>query len=449
MPLFDPQALAVSTGGSWGDGLLPEPLPGFCFDARRLEAGQCFIALSGGARDGHEFIVQAEAQGAAAVLVEREVESALPQLVVEDTLLAMEAIATAHRAQFDKPVVGITGSCGKTSTKEMLRLVMGDAQAHATAGNWNNRIGVPMTLFGLDAANQSAAVVEAGINQPGEMAHLGAMIAADCVILTNIGPAHLELLKTIDNIAEEKVELFLKAKPDAPLILPNAAYKFPALAARADRAIVLAKANEAVSPEPKQIIRYRLNGSQLRIGEHSYRIESSSAGICLNAALVIVAAQLLGRSEEQIRAIENWRPDANRGRIASKHGQTFYIDCYNANPASMVDAFKAFADSVPVGLPRYYVLGAMNELGADAVRLHREVAEALKLRQRDRVCLIGPETLTEAYREGLSAKPEQIVSADSIEKIQSVIAPFAGAIFLKGSRSYALEQLLPESIRTS
>ncbi len=446
---FNPKTLAEWTGGQWQDGRLPDALSGFCFDARQLEAGQCFVALSGGARDGHEFIAQAEAQGAAAALVERPTDSALPQIVVADTLLGMEAIATAVRARFDKPVIGITGSCGKTSTKEMMRLVVGGELAHATAGNWNNRIGVPMTLFGLDQSKQSAAVIEAGINQPGEMEHLGAMIRADCVIVTNIGPAHLELLKTEENVASEKVQLLLKAKPGAPLILPNAAYKMPALAACADRAIVLAKVNESVTPIPKQIVRYRLNGRQLRIGEQTYRIESSSAGICLNAALAIVTGQVLKRSDAQIRSIESWQPDANRGRIASKRGQTFYIDCYNANPTSMVDAFKAFVDSVPVGLPRCYVLGAMNELGSNEVRLHREVAEAVKLRQRDRVCLVGPDHLTAAYREGLAVRPEQIVVADAVEKIQSVIAPFAGAIFLKGSRSYALERLLPEALRTS
>ena len=207
--------------------------------------------------------------------------------------------------------------------------------------------------------------------------------------------------------------------------------------------------NEAVSPEPKRIVRYRLNGSQLQLGDQTYRIESSSSGICLNAALAIVAGDVLGRAADQLAAIEDWQPDAKRGRIASKGGQTFYVDCYNANPTSMVDAFKAFVDSVPVGLPRCYVLGAMNELGADELRLHREVAESIKLRQRDRVCLVGPEHLTAAYREGLAAKAEQITMAVSADKIDSVIAPFTGAIFLKGSRSYALEKLLPEPLRTS
>ncbi|MGB0257187.1 MAG: UDP-N-acetylmuramoyl-tripeptide--D-alanyl-D-alanine ligase [Coraliomargarita sp.] len=449
MAQFDPQQLAEWTRGEWLDGRVPETVNGFSFDARQLEVGQCFIALSGGSRDGHEFVAQAAENGALAALVEKPLNLDLPQLVVADTLLAMEAIATAHRSNFNNPVIGITGSCGKTSTKEMLRRVMGGKQAHATAGNWNNRIGVPMTLFELNAAKHSAAVVEAGINQPGEMSHLGAMIAADCVILTNIGPAHLELLKTLENVAAEKVQLLLQAKSNAFIIMPNSAYQMPALAACADRAIVLAKVNEAVSPEPKRIVRYRLNGSQLQLGDQTYRIESSSSGICLNAALAIVAGDVLGRTADQLAAIEDWQPDAKRGRIASKGGQTFYVDCYNANPTSMVDAFKAFVDSVPIGLPRCYVLGAMNELGADELRLHREVAETIKLRQRDRVCLVGPEHLTAAYREGLTAKAEQITMVDSADKIDSVIAPFTGAIFLKGSRSYALEKLLPEPLRTS
>ena len=405
-----------------------------------------FHTLSSGARDGHEFILQA-GHGAVAALVEHVSDSALRNCTSPTVCWPWKP--SRRRS------AGVSESCHRDYRQLWQNLDEGNVAAgdggragHATAG-WNNRIGVPMTLFGLDADKHCAAVIEAGINQPGEMAHLGAMIGADCVILTNIGPAHLELLKNVDNVASEKVQLLVHAQAKAPLILPNAAYQLPALAACAERAIVLAQDNETVSPEPKQIVRYRLNGRQLRLEDKSYRIESSSTGICLNAALAIVAGRVLGRSDGQIAMIEDWQPDASRGRIASKGGQTFYIDCYNANPTSMLDALNAFIDAVPVGLPRCYVLGAMNELGADAQRLHREVAAALKLRQRDRVCLVGPEHLTAAYCEGLNVAPEQIRAVETIDKLDSVITPFTGAIFLKGSRSYALEKLLPESLRIS
>jgi UDP-N-acetylmuramoyl-tripeptide--D-alanyl-D-alanine ligase len=183
MQQFDPVDLAAWTLGTWHEARRPDAISGFCFDARQLKPGECFVALSGGARDGHDFVAQAIELGASAFLVEHLQATDLPQLIVEDSLLAMGAIAGAVRRRFQNPVVGITGSCGKTSTKEMLRAVLGDACTHATAGNWNNRIGVPMTLFGLDAEKHDFAVIEAGINQPGEMIELGEMIQADLTII--------------------------------------------------------------------------------------------------------------------------------------------------------------------------------------------------------------------------------------------------------------------------
>ena len=150
MTRFDPKELKAWSNGIWLEGTEPRSVSGFCFDARRIRAGECFVALSGGERDGHDFVAQAVAGGASALLVEHPQNAPIPQLVVDDSLVAMGMIAANVRAKFTQPVIGITGSCGKTSTKEMLRVILDEARTHATAGNWNNRIGVPMTLFGLD-----------------------------------------------------------------------------------------------------------------------------------------------------------------------------------------------------------------------------------------------------------------------------------------------------------
>ena len=163
---------------------------------------------------------------------------ALPQLKVADSLVALGAIGAAVRSKFSMPVVGITGSCGKTSTKEMLRCLLGEDRTHATAGNWNNRIGVPMTLLGLDSSPHDFAVIEAGINQPDEMRQLGQMIQADLIVLTNIEAAHLELLGSLEGIATEKSLLAEHAKPDSPIILPADALRYHAYKKLAHRAIV-------------------------------------------------------------------------------------------------------------------------------------------------------------------------------------------------------------------
>lgn len=448
--MFNPEQLAQYTGGSWSTST-PPAIDGFCFDARQIQSGQCFVALSGGARDGHEFIKQAAQGGAVAAIVERLLPISLPQLQVTDSLVALGAIGAAVRSQFKQPVIGVTGSCGKTSTKEMLRVLLGESRTHATAGNWNNRIGVPMTLFGLDSITHDFAVIEAGINQPDEMGQLGQMIQADLNVLTNIGPAHLELLGSLENVAAEKSLLAQHAVSDSPIVLPADALRFPAYARLAERAIVLVGAEEA-APElsVREVVRYHLDGvaggrHELCLGGQSYLIASPSRGIASNAALAIVAAQRLGVDAADIRErIQAWRPSGSRGRIEAFGAQTFYIDCYNANPASMQDALQAFVRSAPQGVARLYILGAMNELGDFAVEQHQAIGRQLKVRPQDRAIFIGPAALTQAYAAGVAS--DQCVCVENFEKVKSTVAQFEGAIFLKGSRSYQLEKLLPDAL---
>jgi UDP-N-acetylmuramoyl-tripeptide--D-alanyl-D-alanine ligase len=456
---LDPHRLAKWSNGTWLGNNVPKEIKGFCFDARQLKLGECFVALSSGARDGHEFAKQAVEKGASALLVEHSQELPVPQLVVDDSLLAMGAIGAAVRQHFSGPVVGITGSCGKTSTKEMLRLLLGDCRTHATAGNWNNRIGVPMTLFGLDSVLQDFAVIEAGINQPGEMVELGAMIEADLTIITNIASAHLELLGSLERVAAEKAQLALRSRVHAPIVMPNSVLQFSPFFAYSGRALVLAAEGESVSPESRRVIRYRLHvhGAEhstidLRDGSsvERYQIASPSEGMCVNAALAIVAARELGVSVAAVgQRIADWRPSTTRGHLETRGAQSFYIDCYNANPASMYDALTAFVRVARCDRPRIYVLGAMNELGERAVVLHREIGQQLRLRAEDRAYFVGPNTLTQAYFDGAvraGCTFDQLSMSRDIEKIKSDIAGFSGSLFLKGSRLYALEQLLPPGI---
>lgn len=449
MTAFEPVELAAWTGGSWLGGLHPEGVAGFCFDTRQIQPGECFIALTPGQRDGHDFVAQALREGASAALVERELDLEIPQLVVSDTLLAMEAIGSAVRCHFKGRVIGVTGSCGKTSTKEMLRHLLGPDATHATRGNWNNRIGVPMTLLGLHQSGKSAAVVEAGINQPGEMSHLGGMIQADLVVVTNIGPAHLEKLGSLQGVAREKSLLMEHARENAGLILPASAFRHEAFSRFADRAVVLAQDGETVEGNPRTILRYQTEAGEIRIeelfGETTFTVASHSPGIHANAVLALVAAHRSGIPGEQLKErLAAWNPGENRGLLVERDGRPCYLDCYNANPASMADALSAFAISVPRHEPRCYVLGAMRELGPDAVDLHTESVRGLKLRPGDIACLVGPEEFRAAYRRGMESAPEQVHEAASAAELQSIIASFHGALFLKGSRSFALEQLLSE-----
>jgi UDP-N-acetylmuramoyl-tripeptide--D-alanyl-D-alanine ligase len=457
MTSFDPREIANWTGGSWLGSLCGE-IKGFCFDARRIQSGECFVALSGGSRDGHDFVGQAEAGGATALMVERQVDSSLPQLMVADCLLALGKLGAGVRAGYTKPVVGITGSCGKTSTKEMLRLLLGEDECHATAGNWNNRIGVPMTLLGLEPKSHNFAVIEAGINQPQEMQLLGEMIRADLTILTNIGPAHLELLGSLENIAVEKSQVACEGVMDSPIILPAEALMYPAFAELSERAVVLLPQGASEPALPlRDLIHYGVEASDcgqshlLQVSGQSYQIQCASRGMAVNAALAITAALRLGVSSKEIRPrIEAWRPGSDRGRFEILGFQAFYVDCYNANPASMKDALQAFIRIVPKNTAKLFVLGAMNELGDFAEEAHQQTGQRLKLGPRDLAYFIGPDPLTAAYRKGALAnfaQEKQVRCVDNTEGLKSIVADFEGAIFLKGSRSYCLEQLLPDKTK--
>ena len=458
MDALDPESVAAWTGGTWLDGTLPGGIGGFHFDTRQIEPGACFVAL-GGERDGHAFVGQAARAGAVAALVERPVAAPCPQLLVPDTLEAMAAVAAARRRGFTGPVVGITGSSGKTSTKEMLRRLLGADATHATPGNWNNRIGVPMTLFRLDPATHRSAVIEAGINQPGEMEVLGSMIGADVVLLTNIGPAHLERLGSLEAIAAEKIALARHARARAPVYVPLEACPYPAIAALGERLRPVALAGSETVGENRPVAVYSIESvedgrTRFQLLPHEgvavpFVLHSASRGMVSNAALALCVARSLGVDWPMLRErLAAWRPAADRGAVYRAGDRLVYADCYNANPASMRDAMDTFVRLCPEGQARCWVLGAMDELGPQSASMHRAVGEALVLRPQDRACFVGPEPLTAAYAAGAlagGARAAQLRQAEKAAAIESFVAGFDGALFFKGSRSYALEMLLPES----
>jgi len=452
MPTFTAESLARVTGGTWTH--LPlAPLVGFVHDTRQLAAGQIFVAIRTAKRDGHDFIRDAEKAGASAALVSRiDPVHTLAQLLVPDVLQAFHAIAREHRRSFKGPVIGISGSAGKTSTKNLLATLLGGEPAVlSTEGNLNNHLGVPLTLTRLDPARHRYAVIEAGISQTGDMAPLAAMIEPDIAIITLVAPAHLEALGTLENVAREKATLPAAA---GFAIFGKHCLEFGAFRDLKVRTMVVEPAEVIRPAEPSLdtvyfAISHRGDLTALSVAYGpppplTFTFPRVSDGMAHNAVLAICAALWLGVPQEKVQArLQAWRPSGLRGEIRRESNRLVYLDCYNANPASMADALASFYQIAPSAEPRLLVIGGMEELGEESTRYHRALGRMLHLRPGDFCYVIGSEA--EAVRLGAiesGNREDQVSIAPSVEPIAAHVSGFRGSVFVKGSRRHALERAL-------
>lgn len=427
-------------------------------DTRQLRAGQVFVALKTDKRDGHDFLGAAHIAGASAALVARaDASLPLPQLVVADPLTAFQAIARAHRKLFRGPVIGISGSAGKTSTKNLLALLLGGEEGGvlATEGNLNNHIGVPLTLTRLDPDRHRFAVIEAGISAPGEMEVLGAMIEPDFAIITLVAPAHLQELGGVEGVARAKAALPASVHTGGSALFPQSCMAFEAFRTLKVNTWRLGRADLPLSAdlppantfftlmqcaeETLIAMRDSVSGKAL-----NFVLRRVSDGMAQNAALAIRAALLLGVKADVIRErLARWRPAALRGELRREDGRLLYIDCYNANPAAMTDALDAFYALAPDTDPRLLVIGCMGELGAESRQYHEALGRAIHLRRQDHLFIIGDEA--EDVRKGAlanNAAKLQVEVVKTLDPVRTHLATFKGAVFIKGSRRYQLETIL-------
>jgi UDP-N-acetylmuramoyl-tripeptide--D-alanyl-D-alanine ligase len=475
MPEFDARQLAAWSGGRWTAP--PGPLRGFSVDTRTIRRGEAFVALRTPKRDGHAFLGAAQAAGAgAAIVAAADASCALSQLVVADPLAALQAIARAHRRAFAGRVVGISGSAGKTSTKDLLALLLGGAsgvhatevnpvsgpageplfpgRVLATEGNLNNHLGVPLTLTRLDPREHDVAVIEAGISAPGEMQPLADMIAPDVAVITLVAAAHTEALGGIAGVAREKAVLPAATRSGGLAIFPRPVAEFPAFRALGGRTLVVERADPARADRAEGTARFRITHAEaattlVLASGFTPPLELTcrrvSDGMAQNLALAACAALWLGVSPSLIQArVGSWQPAKWRGELRREAGRLLYLDCYNANPASMADALAAFTSVAPASEPRLFLIGCMEELGPEAAAHHRELGRSLELREGDRVFVIG--THADEVRAGVAERggaAEQVQVITSLAAVAPVVAAWRGAVFVKGSRRYQLEQVLP------
>ena len=441
MSLWTAKDAATATGGrAVGDW----SVNGISIDTRSIAPGDLFVALKA-ARDGHDFVAQALAKGAGAALVSRipdDVPADAPLLVVDDVLTALENLGRAGRARFTGKLVAVTGSVGKTSTKEMLRTVLArQGQVHAAEASFNNHWGVPITLARMPA-NADFAVIEIGMNHPGEIAPLAKMARPNVAMITTIAPAHLEAFDNIEGIAREKAAIFEGLDVDGIAVLPGDISTSDILKRDQSNAILFGEGDE-----PWKLKSVQLNAGQTIIqadipaGELLFKLDCAGRHFARNAIGALGAVAALG-ADASIAAQDmvHWIPPEGRGQrevycLDEVGGETFILldDAFNANPASMAAALEVLA-SESTATRRVAVLGDMLELGPTEIDDHIAVADHDVLSDVGLVHCVGPRMkalwdILPADKRGL-----HVEAADGLlPELRNLLQP-GDAVLVKGSK---------------
>ena len=448
-PLWSTIAMAEAMRASI-NGALPEAISGLSIDSRTIAPGEAYFAIKGDVHDGHDFVAAALKAGAALAVVEAvrrdKFASDAPLLVVDDVLAGLVALAHAARARLHAQVIAITGSVGKTSTKEALRRVL-DAQGptHASTASFNNHWGVPLSLARCPASVRFA-IFEIGMNHAGEIGTLVKMVRPQVAVITTVEPVHLEFFTGIEAIADAKAEIFAGVEPGGAVVLNRDNSQFSRLQKHAKkRGISRIVSFGADKESDARLLEVSLHADRSAVHANilgldvTYKLGMPGRHMAMNSLAVLAAASLAGADLALAAlSLSQIEPAAGRGarralEVAS--GEATLIDeSYNANPASMAAALNVLGAAAigPQGR-RIAVLGDMLELGPTSAMLHRGLVDAVKANHIDLVYCCGPlmrnlwDALSTGKRGGYAD------SADTLES-QLVGAIRAGdAIMVKGS----------------
>ena len=347
-----------------------------CTDTRKIQPGSLFVCLRGERFDGHSFASQAAKLGAAALLVDHPVDADVPQLVVTDTGKALLQLAGWYRRRFQLPVVGLTGSVGKTTTKEFIALVLGAKyNTLKTQGNLNNEIGVPQMLFRLEDSH-TAAVIEMGMNHFGELDRIAKAVRPNIGVISNVGVAHIEFLGSREGILKAKCEMLAHLEKDGVAILNADNDMLQTLEGKLPQRVRWFGVEHKKDFYADEIAQVGLEKTACTIhtpiGSVRVNIPIPGVHMVLNALSAAAVGVELGLTPEQVKAgIEGFRATKNRMSIeTTKDGITILNDVYNSNPVSCKASLDILANAKG---RRIAVLGCMGELGDDAEEGHREV----------------------------------------------------------------------------
>ncbi|MFY8106709.1 MAG: UDP-N-acetylmuramoyl-tripeptide--D-alanyl-D-alanine ligase [Elstera sp.] len=447
--LWTQKSAALATGGVAVDAWTAT---GVSIDSRTVQPGDLFVALRGENHDAHAYVGQALQAGAVAAVVDRVVEG--PHLLVPDTMQALEDLGRVARARTDARVAAITGSVGKTSSKEALtQLLSLQAPTYGSRGNLNNNFGVPLSLARLPEASRFG-VFELGMNHPGEIAPLARQVRPHVAVVTAIAPAHVEFFADGEmGIAREKASIAEGLDPGGTLILPRDSVHFPLMSAAYPTVLSFGTSIEADSrlldwqpgTDGIDTIEAEILGQRRR-----YRWGLAGQHQALNSLAVLTALVTLGGNlDAACAAGESLRPVAGRGERLTLPWQggtiTLLDESYNASPAAVRAALSVLAT-----LPgrRVLVLGDMLELGTEADALHAGLADAVEATGLSRLYLSGPHTaaLAKALPVGRVTR-HAARTADLIETVTADLAP-GDAVLVKGSLGMKMRPLV-EALRTA
>ena len=440
-------ALCAAVGGKLLSGDSAAVVTGVTTDSRAASDGQLFIPLTGERFDGHAYIDGALSAGAAGCLTARVPETMQPgkfYVQVADTRLALKALAAWYRSRFTLPVVQITGSAGKTTTKEMVAAVLSRRyDTLKTQANFNNDIGTPLTLLGL-APQHQAAVIETGMNHFGEIRYLGEMVRPDIAVITNVGDAHIENLgNTRQGILQAKCEIFENLAPDGIAVLNG---DDPLLGTvTLPQTILRCGRGEGCSVRVTDVDDRGIEGIACTVttAKASYRLATASPGGFMIYPMAMAAAigEALGLTGEEIAAgVAAYVPTGSRMHIIRlPEGRLLIDDCYNANPQAMTEALRLLA--VTQTRRRAAVLGDMGELGELTVSAHRAIGALTGELHLDSVIAIG-----EKARDIASAAPNARWFPSVEDALPAVRAAFTGgtAMLVKASHAMHFENIVKE-----
>ena len=414
-------------------------------DSRTVRSGEVFLPLAGERFDGHDYIEKALSSGAAGCLCARVPQTLLPgkfYIAVPDTLLALKELAAWYRSRFALPVVQVTGSVGKTTTKEMIAAVLGERfRTLKTAANFNNEIGTPQTLLRLSRAHQ-AAVIETGMDRAGQIRYLGEMVKPDIAVITNVGDMHIEYLGSRENILKAKCEIFENLSKNGLAVLNGDDELLNTVALPQE--ILRCGLSERCDVRVSEVEDLGVGGVRCTVttarARYALAIPAPGVHMVYAAAMAAAIGERLGETVEEIeRGVAAYAPSGSRMRVVPlQEDRRLLDDCYNAGPQSMAASLRVLAAS---GGRKAAVLGDMAELGELTERAHKEIGELTKELGIDPVIAIGEQA--KYFTEGNPSIQWYKTAEDAMPAIRAAFAP-GTALLVKASHSMHFEKIVEE-----